>query len=93
MEGITWDYTRNKLYVAMSEVRRGMEDNAKEGEHNTEYEIGGPNHIKVDWNECGCGVRPTWLPYVQCIPGPWLSFNFCSVSLLQSPISLTHNWF
>lgn len=56
MEGITWDFKRSKLYVAMSEVRRGMEDNAEKGEPTTEHDLGGPNHIKVEYNECGCGT-------------------------------------
>jgi uncharacterized protein len=61
MEGITYDFTRSRLYVSMSEVQQGMEDNASKGENSTEYDIGGPNHIKVEWNECGCGA-PLPLP-------------------------------
>lgn len=57
MEGLTFDYKRSRLYVAMSEVREGMEDNAGKGEATTEHDIGGPNHIRVPWNECGCGAR------------------------------------
>lgn len=56
MEGLTWDFTRSKLYVAMSEVRHGMEDNANEGEPSNENDLGGPNHIQVEYNECGCGA-------------------------------------
>jgi len=52
-EGITFDAENKKLYIAMSSVERGMEDNAKGGVANTKYDIGGNNHIKVDYNKCG----------------------------------------
>lgn len=58
MGGLTYDFTRSKLYVAMNEVREGMEDSANEGEPDPSYDIGGPNDIRVAWNECGCGVPP-----------------------------------
>lgn len=45
-EGITFDRERNILYVAMSEVAKGMEDNAKQDK-------GGPNHIRLPKNKCG----------------------------------------
>jgi uncharacterized protein len=56
MEGITFDITRHRLYVAMSEVRRGMENNVDEGSPSTEFDLGGHNHVQVEWNECGCGA-------------------------------------
>ena len=52
-EGITFDAANNKLYVAMSAIERGMEDNAKNGEANTKYDIGGNNDIKLTSNYCG----------------------------------------
>ena len=46
-EGITFDKNSGKLYVAMSEVRKGMEDgSAKE-------DVGGNNDIRVEANICG----------------------------------------
>jgi len=45
-EGITYDEVNKKLYLAMSSVERGMEDNTK-------YDIGGNNHIRVKYNYCG----------------------------------------
>ncbi len=53
-EGITFDPDNNKLYVAMSEVSRGMEDARKSGEENDKYDIGGNNDVKLPYNECGC---------------------------------------
>jgi secreted PhoX family phosphatase len=53
-EGITFDPDGKVLYVAMSEVARGMEDNKKNGTDNDKYDKGGPNHIKLPCNECGC---------------------------------------
>ena len=52
-EGITYDANNKTLYVAMSAIERGMEDNAKSGEANTKYDEGGNNDIKVDYNYCG----------------------------------------
>ena len=52
-EGITYDEVNKKLYLAMSAIERGMEDNAKGGLATTKYDIGGNNHIKVDYNYCG----------------------------------------
>ncbi len=52
-EGITFDPVGKKLYVAMSAVERGMEDNKKGGEANDKYDKGGYNHIKLASNYCG----------------------------------------
>lgn len=52
-EGITFDPETNTLYVAISEIARGMEDNQKNGEENNSYDIGGNNHIKLPYNRCG----------------------------------------
>lgn len=52
-EGITFDPVNNKLYVAMSAVERGMEDNQKATEANDKYDRGGNNDIKVEYNYCG----------------------------------------
>ena len=53
-EGITYDPDHKKLYVAMSEVVRGMEDLKKNGSDNDAYDKGGPNDIKLPYNTCGC---------------------------------------
>ena len=37
-----------------------MEDFGDEGEASEEYDIGGPNAIKLPWNPCGCGVLCFW---------------------------------
>jgi len=53
-EGITYDSKRNKLYVGMSEVWRGMQDFAKGASASDSYDLGGNNDIRLDsWNECG----------------------------------------
>jgi len=53
-EGITFDADNGKLYIAMSEVAYGMEDNQKKGAENDSYDKGGNNDIKVAYNSCGC---------------------------------------
>ena len=52
-EGITFNPADKKLYVAMSAVERGMEDNAKNGKAETKYDIGGNNDIQLPSNYCG----------------------------------------
>lgn len=53
-EGITYDSKRHKMYLAMSAVERGMENNKKAGSDNTSYDVGGLNHIQLDsFNSCG----------------------------------------
>ncbi|GAB4821502.1 hypothetical protein N2152v2_008548 [Parachlorella kessleri] len=53
-EGITYSPSRNKLYTALTEIRYGMEDNAKKGKNDTEYDIGSNNDIRLPYNPCGC---------------------------------------
>ena len=53
MEGITYSPANKKLFIAMSALERGMEDNKKAGEANTKYDEGGNNDIKLDYNYCG----------------------------------------
>jgi secreted PhoX family phosphatase len=50
-EGITHDPATNTLYVAMSEISNGMEDN------NATMDLGGPNHIRLAQNKCGAVYR------------------------------------
>ncbi len=52
-EGITYDADHQRLYLAMSEVARGMEDVMKNGIAHRSYDKGGNNHIKVSHNLCG----------------------------------------
>ena len=46
-EGITLDPDNKILYVAMSEVNKGMLDN------DAKTDLGGPNHIRLPQNDCG----------------------------------------
>jgi len=52
-EGITFSPEHNKLFVAMSAISYGMEDNEKQGSAETKYDIGGNNDIKLPYNPCG----------------------------------------
>lgn len=45
-EGITFNPATSTLYVAMSEIAKGMEDGSKQDK-------GGPNHIRLPKNKCG----------------------------------------
>jgi uncharacterized protein len=52
-EGITFDPDGKRLYVAMSEIQYGMEDNKKNNTPNTTYDIGTNNDVKALFNSCG----------------------------------------
>ncbi|MCB1764830.1 MAG: DUF839 domain-containing protein [Candidatus Competibacteraceae bacterium] len=52
-EGIAFDPANKKLYVSISDIRYGMENDKKKGVDNTTYDIGGPNDVRVAWNPCG----------------------------------------
>jgi len=45
-EGITFNKRDNTLYIAMSQITKGMEDNS-------DNDVGGPNHIRLEKNSCG----------------------------------------
>lgn len=52
-EGITYNSDDKKIYIAVSDVRYGMEDFAKKGTANTAYDLGGNNDIRLPYNKCG----------------------------------------
>jgi len=52
-EGITYNEDNNKLYTAMSQVAKGMEDSKKYGKVNDKYDKGGNNDVKLAYNKCG----------------------------------------
>ena len=53
MEGITYNPQEHEMYLAMSRIEKGMEDNAYKGERETTYDHGGSNDIRLPWNQCG----------------------------------------
>jgi secreted PhoX family phosphatase len=53
MEGITYSPEHKKLFIAMSAIAYGMEDNMKKGDAETKYDIGESNDIKLPYNACG----------------------------------------
>ena len=53
MEGITYDPDKERLYISMSSIGKGMEDNKKKGKPNNKYDIGGNNDIRLKYNPCG----------------------------------------
>ena len=77
-EGITYNPVTNTLYVAMSEVARGMEDNKKNGEDNTKYDIGGNNKVKLPYNRCG-GVYGLDLATDETIGSDFVAKNMYGV--------------
>ncbi|HIP36363.1 MAG TPA: DUF839 domain-containing protein [Crocinitomix sp.] len=53
MEGISFNEKDNIMYLAMSSIGKGMEDNKKKGKDNNKYDIGGDNDIQLKYNKCG----------------------------------------
>jgi len=53
MEGITLDPETMTMYLAISEVARGMENFKKNGKPSSKYDGGGYNDIKLKMNRCG----------------------------------------
>jgi uncharacterized protein len=52
-EGITYDSQSRTLYIAMSEVARGMESFQKKGKPSDKYDKNGWNDIQLPYNACG----------------------------------------
>lgn len=52
-EGLTFNPDTQQLYFAISEVSKGMEDNASKGKANPSFDVGGFNHIRLPYNKCG----------------------------------------
>lgn len=52
-EGMTFDPTTNTLYIAISEIARGMENFNDYGQPIDLYDKGGPNDITLPFNLCG----------------------------------------
>ncbi len=53
MEGITYNPDDNVLYIGMSSIERGMEDNFSKAKDTDKYDRGGNNDIKLPLNRCG----------------------------------------
>jgi hypothetical protein len=57
MEGISYDADGRHLYLAISEIARGMEDGQKDGRPDARFDTGGTNHIRLRHNACGAVYR------------------------------------
>ena len=53
MEGITYNPQKKEMYMSISRVEKGMENNHEHGKKNDKYDKGGNNDIKLPWNYCG----------------------------------------
>jgi len=52
-EGITYDPDHGRLYIAMSQISKGMENFKKYGSDYSSYDKGSNNDIQVKYNKCG----------------------------------------
>ncbi len=84
-EGITYDPLHHKLYIAISEIARGMEDQQKYGVSNTSYDLMGPNHIQLPDNTCGAIYAADLAPGAVddtlggAILSPYVAQNFYAI--------------
>jgi hypothetical protein len=53
-EGLTYSPERRVLMTSITSIRYGMEDEQKQGLPNGAYDTAGPNHIRAQYNPCGC---------------------------------------
>ncbi|KAG1676212.1 hypothetical protein FOA52_006429, partial [Chlamydomonas sp. UWO 241] len=58
-EGLAFSPDTGSLYTAMSQVRQGMEDYANKGNPTPNYDMGGSNDVRLEYNPCGCVYRWT----------------------------------
>mmetsp|Transcript_13703 Transcript_13703/g.29423 ORF Transcript_13703/g.29423 Transcript_13703/m.29423 type:complete len:593 (+) Transcript_13703:48-1826(+) len=54
LEGLSFDSKTGTVFMAMSVVRRHMEDNMRQNVSNPSFDRGGPNHVRLGFNPCGC---------------------------------------
>lgn len=77
-EGVTYDPIHNKLYIAISEIARGMEENQKYGADNDSYDKAGHNHINLPDNVCG-GVYALDLAKDESKNSDYIAKNFYAI--------------
>jgi secreted PhoX family phosphatase len=53
MEGLAFDPARQELYVAITTISQGMEDQANGETSSPGFDQGGPNHIRLPHTPCG----------------------------------------
>lgn len=56
-EGLAFNPEAKQLYLSISEIAKGMEDNASKGKANPSFDVGGYNHIRLPYNKCGAVYR------------------------------------
>jgi len=100
MEGFSYSALRRRAYVAMSENREGMEDSLRKGKDDDRHDVGGPNHIRVPYNPCGCVYQldldeefmaTMILPLICGVPDftPGIpSFKICAIDGIANPDNL-----
>lgn len=98
-EGITFDPKRGRIYTAMSVVRQGMEDFGSSGRPSTSYDACGPNHVRVQYNRCGCVYAldvdgdysaNKMYPLICGIPDSSIAENDCHINGISEPDNVAY---
>jgi hypothetical protein len=97
LEGMVYNEERSTLAFAASDVRYGMESNARAAVNTTRYDIGGPNDIRLVYNPCGCVYEIALTrnydsskitPLICGTPSTAVAGNQCDVDGIANPDNL-----
>lgn len=89
-EGITYSPDTNQLFVAISEIGRGMENFHKKGKANETFDVGGPNDIRLPYNHCG-GVYALDLAENKTLGSQYVGQNMQAI-LVGKPKKYEGDW-
>jgi hypothetical protein len=102
MEGITFSPNHGaygRIYVSISRVENSMEDYGGKGKNSSAFDVGGPNHIRLPWNRCGCVMQldvnmaynATNMSALICgnTKNNTDSLNICDVNSISAPDNLS----
>jgi secreted PhoX family phosphatase len=84
MEGLTHDPAGGRLFLAMSEVSRGMEDHMDLGRPSSSFDRGGPNHIRLPYNLCGAVYAMQLAGGVEDTTGTPIDSRYVAVGMVSA---------
>ncbi|MDX1811835.1 MAG: phosphatase, partial [Gammaproteobacteria bacterium] len=80
-EGITFNPDQNRLYLAISNIEKSMEDNRKKSRANDKYDKGGNNDIKLAYNVCGAVYSLDVVENKKDFSGKPIQSNFVATNM------------
>ncbi|MCU7808022.1 MAG: DUF839 domain-containing protein [Candidatus Thiodiazotropha sp. (ex Semelilucina semeliformis)] len=98
MEGLAFNPLTRQLYVAITTIDKGMEDQRHRGSADIRFDQGGPNHIRLPFMPCGAvyvlSLNPAYVATEMSVAlrGETADDdleNFCSTAHIANPDNLT----